>query len=133
MKFLVRLIVSIIVNGSAIGLTAAFLPGIHIVPFSYTTLLLLGIVFGVINALIRPVVNVLSLPLTILSLGLWQLVLNALMLYLGSLFISELKIDGFWWAILGGIVMGIIGSILESIFNQFIPGESKRSIIRVEK
>ena len=106
MKFLVRLIVSIIVNGIAIGLTAAFLPGIHIQPFSYTT---------------------------ILSLGLWQLVLNALMLYLGSLFISELKIDGFWWAILGGIVMGIIGSILESIFNQFIPGESKRSIIRVEK
>ena len=73
MKFLVRLIVSIIVNGIAIGLTAAFLPGIHIQPFSYTTLLLLGIVFGVINALIRPVVNVLSLPITILSLGLWQL------------------------------------------------------------
>jgi putative membrane protein len=127
MKFLTRLIISIIVNGLAIGLTAALLPGIHIVPFSYTTLLLLGIVFGVINAIIRPVVNVLSLPITILSLGLWQLVLNALMLYLGSLFISELKIDGFWWAILGGIVMGIIGSILEAIFKRFVPDESKAS------
>ncbi len=127
MKFLTRLIISIIVNGIAIGLTAALLPGIHIVPFSYTTLLLLGIVFGVINAIIRPVVNVLSLPITILSLGLWQLVLNALMLYLGSLFISELKIDNFLWAILGGIVMGIIGSILEAIFKRFVPDESKAS------
>ena len=127
MRFLMRLIISIIVNGLAIGLTAALLPGIHIVPFSYTTLLLLGLVFGVINAIIRPVVNLLSLPITILSLGLWQLVLNALMLYLGSLFVSELKIDGFWWAILGGIVMGIIGAILEGIFKRFIPGESKAS------
>ncbi|HEX5571752.1 MAG TPA: phage holin family protein, partial [Ktedonobacterales bacterium] len=127
MKFLARVIVSIIVNGLAIGLTAALLPGIHIVPFSYTTLLLLGLVFGIINAIIRPVVNLLSLPITILSLGLWQLALNALMLYVGSLFVSELKIDGFWWAILGGIVMGIIGSILEAIFKRFIPEEPKAS------
>ncbi|HEX8729914.1 MAG TPA: phage holin family protein [Ktedonobacterales bacterium] len=127
MRFLARLIISIIVNGLAIGLTAALLPGIHIVPFSYTTLLLLGLVFGVINAIIRPVVNLLSLPITILSLGLWQLVLNALMLYLGSLFVSELKIDGFWWAILGGIVMGIIGAILEGIFKRFVPDEPKAS------
>lgn len=127
MRFLARLIISIIVNGLAIGLTAALLPGIHIVPFSYTTLLLLGLVFGIINAIIRPVVNVLSLPITILSLGLWQLVLNALMLYLGSLFVSELKIDGFWWAILGGIVMGIIGAILEGIFKRIVPDKPKAS------
>lgn len=127
MRFLARLIISIIVNGLAIGLTAALLPGIHIVPFSYTTLLLLGLVFGIINAIIRPVVNLLSLPITILSLGLWQLVLNALMLYLGSLFVSELKIDGFWWAILGGIVMGIIGAILEGIFKRIVPDKPKAS------
>lgn len=127
MKFLARVIISIIVNGLALGLTAALLPGIHIVPFSYTTLALLGIVFGVINAIIRPVVNLLSLPITILTLGLWQLVLNALMLYVGSLFVSELKIDNFLWALLGGIVMGIIGSILEAIFKRFIPDEPKAS------
>lgn len=127
MKFLARVIVTIIVNGLAIGLTAALLPGIHIVPVSVTTLLVLGLVFGVINAIIRPVVNLLSLPITILSLGLWQLVLNALMLYVGSLFVSELKIDNFLWALLGGIVMGIIGSILEAIFKRFIPDDSKAS------
>ena len=127
MGFITRVIISIIVNGLAIGLTAALLPGIHIQPFSLGALALLGLVFGVINAIIRPMVNLLSLPLTILSLGLWQLVINALLLYLGSLFVSNLRIDNFLWAILGGIVMGIIGAILEAIFRRIIPEEPKAS------
>ena len=125
MRLIMRIIVSIVVNGLAIGLTAAILPGIHIVPFSFTALLLLGLVFGIINAIVRPVVSFLSLPLTILTLGLFQLVLNALLLYLGSLFVSNLKIDNFLWALLGGIVMGIVGAILEWIFKRFIPDEPK--------
>jgi putative membrane protein len=120
-----RIIISIIVNGLAIGLTAAILPGIHIQPFDVTALLLLGLVFGVINAIIRPVVSFLSLPITFLTLGLFQLVINALLLYLGSLFVSNLKIDNFWWALLGGIVMGIVGAILEWVFKRFIPEEPK--------
>ncbi|HZC08324.1 MAG TPA: phage holin family protein [Ktedonobacterales bacterium] len=127
MRFITRVVVSIIVNGLAIGLTAAILPGIHIEPFGIGALLLLGLVFGVINAIIRPVINLLSLPITILSLGLWQLVINALLLYLGSLFVSNLKIDNFLWALLGGIVMGIIGAILEAIFRRIIPEESRAS------
>lgn len=127
MRLITRVIISIIVSGLAIGLTAAFLPGIHIQPFGLGTLALLGLVFGVINAIIRPVVNLLSLPITILTLGLWQLVLNALLLYLGSLFVSNLRIDNFLWAILGGIVMGIIGAILEAIFRRIIPEEEKPS------
>ncbi len=121
MRLIMRIVVSIIVNGLAIGLTAAILPGIHIRPFDFEALLLLGLVFGIINAIIRPVVSLLSLPLTILSLGLFQLVINALLLYLGSLFVGNLQIDNFLWALLGGIVMGIIGGILESIFRRFIP------------
>ena len=123
MRFLMRIVVSIVVNGLAIGLTAALLPGIHIQPFGIGALVLLGVVFGVINAIIRPVVSLLSLPITILSLGLFQLVINALLLYLGSLFVSNLRIDNFLWALLGGAVMGIIGAILEAIFRRFIPAE----------
>lgn len=125
MRLLMRIIIGIIVNGLAIGITAAVLPGIHIQPFSWGTLILLGLVFGVINALVRPVISFLSFPITILTLGLFQLVLNALMLYLGSLFVSNLKIDNFWWALLGGIVMGIVGAVLEWIFKRFIPEEPK--------
>lgn len=125
MRFIMRVLVSIIVNGLAIGLTAALLPGIHIQPFSFGALLLLGLVFGVINAIVRPVVTFLSLPITILSLGLFLLVINALLLYLGSLVVPNLRIDNFLWALLGGLVMGIIGAILEAIFRRFIPEEHK--------
>jgi putative membrane protein len=129
LKFITRAIISIIVNGLAIGLTAALLPGIHIQPFNIGELLLLGLVFGLINAIIRPVVNLLSLPITILSLGLFQLVINALLLYVASLFVHSLKIDNFLWAVIGGIVMGIIGGILEAIFRRFVPDEQRTARI----
>ncbi len=127
MRFLARAIIAVIVNGLAIGLTAWLLPGIHIQPFSVTTLVVLGLVFGIINAIIRPIVNLLSLPITILTLGLFHFVINALLLYLGSLIVTNLKIDNFWWALLGGIVMGILGAILEAIFRRFIPDEHKHA------
>ncbi len=127
MKLLARAIISVIVNGLAIGITALLLPGIHIQPFSAITLVLLGLVFGIINAVIRPIVNLLSLPITFLTLGLFHLVINALLLYLGSLIVTNLKIDNFWWALLGGVVMGILSAILEALFRRFIPDEHKHA------
>jgi putative membrane protein len=115
-RFLVRLIVDILISAVAIGLTSVVLPGIHIQPFSWGTLLLLGIVVGVIDGLIRPVVSLLSLPITILTLGLFQLIINALMLYLASFIIPAFKIDNFLWALVAGIVLAIIHAILEAIF-----------------
>ena len=125
-RFLVRLIVDILISAAAIGLTTAVLPGIHIVPFSWTTLLLLGVIIGVIDGLVRPVVSLLSLPITILTLGLFQLVINALMLYLASFIIPAFTIDNFLWALLGGIVLGIVHAILEAIFGS-IGKESKNA------
>lgn len=118
MRFLIRIIVDIVISAAAIGLTALVLPGIHIQPFSWTTLLLLGVVIGVIDSLVRPVLTLLSLPLTILTLGLFQVVLNALLLYVASFFVPAFTIDTFWWAVLGGIVLGIIHGILEAIFGR---------------
>ena len=117
-RFLVRLIVDILISAVAVGLTAVVLPGIRIAPFSGTTLLLLGVVIGVIDGLVRPVVSLLSLPITILTLGLFQLVINALLLYLAAFIIPAFKIDNFLWALLGGIVLAIIHAILEAIFGR---------------
>lgn len=126
-RFLIRLIVDILISAAAIGLTALALPGIHIQPFSWTTLLLLGIVVGVIDGLVRPLVSLLSLPITILTLGLFQLVINALMLYLASLIIPAFKIDNFLWALLGGIVLGIVHAILEAIFGRIGKAPKQRA------
>ena len=116
-RFLIRVIVNILIGGMAIGLTAAILPGLHLQTTNYlVTLLWLGVILGVINTFIRPVVNFLSLPLTILSLGLFQIVLNALLLYLVSIIVPNFTIDTFWWAVAGGLVLGIVYAILEAIF-----------------
>lgn len=131
MKLLIRIIVDILISAAAIGLTVLLLhPHLSIQPFSWTALLLLGLVIGVIDAIVRPVVQFLSLPLTILTLGLFQLVLNALLLYLASLVVSDFKIDNFLWAVLGGIVLGIIHAILEAIFGRFGKSEPRPASVR---
>ena len=111
-KFLLR----VIINAIAIAITASLLPGIHVVNRDLGTLLLVGLIFGIVNALIKPILSVLTCPFIILTLGLFIFVINGLMLLLtASLSGGRLIIDGFWWAVLGGIVMGIVGLVLESV------------------
>lgn len=125
-RWIVRVIVDIIISGMAIGLTA-LLPGIHVTPFDLWSLLLLGLIIGVIDAFVRPVVQLLSLPLTVLTLGLFQLVLNALLLELVAFIApSHLQIDTFWWAVAGGVVLGIAHGILEALFGRIGKAPSGR-------
>jgi putative membrane protein len=109
-----RLILSIAINGIAIAMMAWLLPGISVTPHTWLTFALLGLVIGVVNGIIRPVINALTFPVTILTLGLWHLVVNALLL-LGVAWAlpGTLHIAGFWSAFWGGILMGIVGGILE--------------------
>jgi putative membrane protein len=81
------------------------------------TLLAIAVVFGVVNWLIKPIISLLTLPLTLLTLGLFALVVNALMLVLTDQFVSGYSVDGLWPALLGGIVISIVSTIL----NWFIP------------
>ena len=110
-KFLLR----VVVNAIAIAITASILPGIHVANNDIGTLLIIGLVFGIINALVRPVMMLLTCPFIILSLGLFVLVINGLLLSLtASLSDGRLTVDSFLWAMVGGLVMAIIGVILES-------------------
>ncbi|MCC7450339.1 MAG: phage holin family protein [Anaerolineae bacterium] len=106
----------VVINAIAIAITASLLPGIHVVNQDLGTLLIIGLVFGVINALIKPVLTLLTCPFIILTLGLFLFVINGLMLLLtANLSGGRLIIDGFWWAVGGGIIMGIVGLVLESV------------------
>ena len=110
-KFLIRSIV----NGVALVITSQIVSGIA-TRSGLLSVLIIGVVFGIINAIIRPIVKLLSLPLIIVTLGLFILVVNALMLLLTSAILPDyLYVAGFWPAVLGGIVMGIINAILEAI------------------
>ena len=85
-------------------------------------LLIVAIIFGLVNAFIRPIVKLLTLPLSIITLGLFSLVINALMLLLTALLTDGLAIQGgfleqFFWALVGGVVISIVSTVL----NWFLP------------
>jgi putative membrane protein len=97
-------------------ITAAVVPGVHI--SSIPAAAVVAIVIGLVNAVVRPILVILTLPLTILSLGLFLLVVNAISLSLASYFsFGGLKITGFWPAIFGAIVLSVVSSLLNKWFN----------------
>jgi putative membrane protein len=86
--------------------------GIH--ADSLTTLIIAALVFGVINAVIRPLATILSLPFIILSLGLFLFVLNALLLWLVAAVVPGFHVYGFWAALWGAIWLGIISWVINA-------------------
>ncbi len=110
-NFLLRLVV----NAIAIMIVAALLPGIQIASTDIGTLAIVALVIGVVNAIIRPVVMILSCPFIILSLGILVPVINGLMLMLSASILGDrLRVDGLGWAIGGGLIMMVVVLILES-------------------
>jgi len=111
-KFILR----VIIYAVGIALVAEIVPGIHIPNDTLSTLIIIGIVFGILNAILKPIITFLTCPLVILSLGLFVLVINGIMLLVtASLIPARLQIDGFWPAFVGGILMSIISLILERV------------------
>jgi putative membrane protein len=73
------------------------------------TYLWIGLLFGVVNALVGPVLRLLSLPFVVLTLGLFLLVVNAALLGLTALITDRLSVDGFFTALLGGLILALVG------------------------
>lgn len=131
-NFLIR----VIINAIGIAITAQLLPGITVANNDIGTLLIIGLVFGIVNALVKPILMILTCPAVILSLGLFILVINGLLLLLtASLIPARLSVDGLGPAILGGIVMGIISIILEALLgvNDKNGGKKEREVVIIER
>jgi putative membrane protein len=99
-----------IISALAIGVTAYLLPGVHV--SGIVSALVLAIVLGAINTFIRPVLVILTLPLSIFTLGLFTLVLNALLIMLATFIVPGFSVNNFWWAFLFGIVLAIVHAVL---------------------
>lgn len=118
-----RIIVWLVTNVAAVAAAAWLLDGIRLAGNTWqeqaTPLLVVGAILGVVNAFVRPVVNVLSLPFIILTLGLFLLVTNALMLLLTAWLADQVdlgfRVDGFVTALLGGIVITIVTWIVDGL------------------
>jgi putative membrane protein len=111
-----RLLLRWAINAIAIWAAIQLVPGIEHTG-STLSLILIALVFGLVNALVRPFLKLLTCPLIILTLGLFILVVNALMLWLTGLLMPALTIDGFGPAFLGAIIISVVSSLL-SIFIQ---------------
>jgi putative membrane protein len=111
MPFLIRLLV----NAAALWVATRLVPGVTFVG-SWMPFLGVALVFGVVNAFIRPVAKILSLPLIILTLGVFALVVNGLMLWLTSSLSGALglgfHVSGFWAAFFGALVVSIVSALL---------------------
>ena len=108
MKILIRLAISAV----ALWAAAYLVPGITFADDSYVTLLIIAVVFGLVNAFIKPIVRLLSLPARILTLGLFGLIINTAMLALTALILDQLTIDGFGAAFLGALVISVVSIVL---------------------
>ena len=105
-----RFLIHWLVIALALWVTAYILPGVHV--GSYQALAIAAIVLGLVNALIRPILTILTLPITILTLGLFYLVVNGCTFLLASKMVPGFQVDGFWWAVLGALVVSIISSFV---------------------
>lgn len=117
-----RFFIHLIVTALALWVTTAIVAGVHLVPYADDTTalvlsyLLVALIFGIVNAVIGKIVRIVAFPLYILTLGLISFIVNGLLLLLVA-WISDwfgfgLVIDGFWWGVLGALVLGVVSWLL---------------------
>ena len=102
-------VIRVLVNGAAILLAAYLVPGVAV--RSVTSALIAGLVLALINAIVRPILVFLTLPLTLVTLGLFIFVLNAFRFWLASVFVPGLTVRGFWAAFLGALIVSVVSWI----------------------
>ncbi|PWH06543.1 phage holin family protein [Brachybacterium endophyticum] len=120
-----RFLGHLIIVAVALWLTSLLLPGMHLGGGEGTlvgqvlTVVGVALIFAIVDAIVKPILSFLALPLTCLTLGLFMLVINAVLLLLTSWvagwFGLPLAFDGFWWALLAGVIVGVLSSVFEAI------------------
>lgn len=118
MNFLIRLLIS----GAIAYLLSKILSGVHINNFG--TAVLFALVLAFLNAIVKPILVILTLPVTVITIGLFLFVINAIIIILADKLMDGIKIDGFWWALLFSIILSIFSSAVQKAT------ESKEKTVR---
>ena len=112
-------IIRLLLNGLAVVLSAYLLPGVEV--DDYGTALLVALILAIVNVIVKPILIILTIPITILTLGLFLLVINAALILFVENLVSGFTVDGFWWALLFSLIL----SIFNSLFND-LAGKERR-------
>lgn len=108
-----KLIIRLIINAIALWAAAQLVNGIQLTD-QIGGILIVAFIFGVINAILGPILKILSFPFILVTLGLFTLVINGLLLWLTSAFTSYLSLSGFWAAFWGALVVSIVSWLLSA-------------------
>jgi len=102
-----------LLNAVALLIVAYILPGITVASFG--SALIAAMVLGLLNTLVKPLLVLLTLPITIVTLGLFLLVLNALVFWFAGSILKGFNVNGFWWALLGALVYSLVSGLLSRL------------------
>jgi putative membrane protein len=106
-------IVRFLLSGLAVLLTSYLLPGVDVRHFGYA--LLVAAVLSLANAVIKPILIVLTIPITVFTLGLFLLVINALIIMLVDYIVPGFEVEGFWWALAFSLILSVFNSMFADI------------------
>ncbi|WP_109435554.1 MULTISPECIES: phage holin family protein [Aquimarina] len=112
MNFLLKLILSAV----AVIVLAKILPGVGV--DSYVSALIVALVLAILNSIVKPILVILTLPATVITLGLFLLVINAAIILLADYFISGFSVNGWLWALIFSVLLSVFQSILHSILKK---------------
>lgn len=103
------MIIRFLLSGLAVLLTSYLLPGVHVEHYGYA--LLVAAVLSIVNVVVKPILIIFTIPITVLTLGLFLLVINALMILLVSYLVPKFQVDGFWWALAFSLILSVFNSM----------------------
>ena len=107
------ILINLLVNGLAVYITARVLPGVFVKNF--LTAIIVSVVLSIVNTFLKPILFILTLPATILTLGLFTFVINALMVYLVATFVPGFHVSGFWSALFFSLVLSLVSWVLKGL------------------
>lgn len=109
------MIAKLLISTLAVYFAAYLLPGVTV--HGFFSAFLVAIVLGLLNTYLKPVLMILSLPITLLTLGFFALVVNTVMIMLVDSFVSGFEVKTFWWGMLYGLILSLVTSVLNNIFD----------------
>jgi putative membrane protein len=109
-----KFIVNIIISSIAVFLTAYILPGVNLQQ-DIMTIFIVVVLLAIANSVVKPILHILTFPITIVTFGLFALVLNAFMVMLVDYFVVGFSVASFWWALGFSIVLSIVSSVLRKM------------------
>ena len=108
-----QILISLLVNTIAVIATGYILPGVDI--SNFLTAVLVAIVLGVLNTFIKPIFLFLTLPINLITLGLFTLVINAIIVLIAGRIVTGFYVENFWWALIFSIVLSLVSGFLNSL------------------